>query len=215
MEFNETWQEARSQRPLPSLCFSGRSEKTRWPPWPLIGWGIFDFPETAIQNSTKLGRKQDLSVFYQVERELKWQMINRCRHYESMEVNSSPDLAHDEVAVFKITTLTANFIYSSQFPDHRRKFLSFGFHFSRDWLYVNLTGRFGRLLFHFTTHHAHMHINILDLAGRASLPVCQFASLLETIRIFSQMSQKLVLEILFMLWLLQDFRENTNGCHGN
>ena len=27
MEFNETWQEARSQRPLPSLCFSGRSEK--------------------------------------------------------------------------------------------------------------------------------------------------------------------------------------------
>ena len=27
MEFNETWQEARSQCPLPSLCFSGRSEK--------------------------------------------------------------------------------------------------------------------------------------------------------------------------------------------
>ena len=26
-EFNKTWQEARSQRPLPSLCFSGRSEK--------------------------------------------------------------------------------------------------------------------------------------------------------------------------------------------
>ena len=26
-EFNESWQEARSQRPLPSLCFSGRSEK--------------------------------------------------------------------------------------------------------------------------------------------------------------------------------------------
>ena len=26
-EFNETWQEARSQRPLPSLCFSGRSAK--------------------------------------------------------------------------------------------------------------------------------------------------------------------------------------------
>ena len=26
-EFNETWWEARSQRPLPSLCFSGRSEK--------------------------------------------------------------------------------------------------------------------------------------------------------------------------------------------
>ena len=114
-EFNETWQEARSQRPLPSLCFSGRSEKqdgrpglwlaetfstsplkplnriqrnltrskistsstkfvffgpigkTWWPPWPLIGWDIFDFSsETAEQNSTKLDRKQDLNVLYQV-----------------------------------------------------------------------------------------------------------------------------------------------------
>ena len=27
MEFNKSWQVARSQRPLPSLCFSGRSEK--------------------------------------------------------------------------------------------------------------------------------------------------------------------------------------------
>ena len=51
-EFNETWQEARSQSPLQSLCFSGRSEKTRWPPWPLIGWDIFDFTsETAERNS--------------------------------------------------------------------------------------------------------------------------------------------------------------------
>ena len=114
-EFNETWQEARSQRPLPSLCFSGRSkkqdgrpglwlaetfstsplkplngiqwnltgskistpstkfvffgpiEKTRWPPWPLIGWDIFDFSsETAEQNLTKLDRKQDLNALYQV-----------------------------------------------------------------------------------------------------------------------------------------------------
>ena len=114
-EFNETWQEARSQRPLPSLCFSGRSgkqdgrpglwlaetfstsplkpligiqrnltgskistpstkfvffgpiRKTRWPPWPLIGWDIFDFSsETAERNSTKLDRKQDLKALYQV-----------------------------------------------------------------------------------------------------------------------------------------------------
>ena len=90
-EFHDTWQEARSQRPLPSLYFSGRSEKqngcpglwlaetfstspliplngiqrnltgskistsstkfvffgpigkTKWPPWPLIGWDIFYF----------------------------------------------------------------------------------------------------------------------------------------------------------------------------
>ena len=114
-EFNETWQEARSQSPLPSLCFSGWSEKqdgrpgfwlaetfstsplkplkgiqrnltgskisrpstkfvffgrigkTRWPPWPLIGWYIFDFSSaTAEQNSTKLDRKQDLNALYQV-----------------------------------------------------------------------------------------------------------------------------------------------------
>ena len=114
-EFNETWQEARSPRPLPSLCFSGRSEKqdgrpglwlaetfltsplkllngiqrnltgskistpstkfvfigsirkTRWPPWPLIGWDIFDFSSEAAEwNSTKLDRKQDLKALYQV-----------------------------------------------------------------------------------------------------------------------------------------------------
>ena len=66
-EFNETWQEARSQCPLPSLCFFGPVGKTRWPPWPLIGWDIFDFSsETAERNSTKLKRKQDLNVLYQI-----------------------------------------------------------------------------------------------------------------------------------------------------
>ena len=41
--------------------------KTRWPPWPLIGWDIFDFfSETAEPNSMKLDRKQDLNVLYQV-----------------------------------------------------------------------------------------------------------------------------------------------------
>ena len=114
-EFNEIWQEARSQCPLLSLCFSGRSEKqddrpglwlaetfstsplkplngikgnltgskistssikfvffrpirkTRWPPWFLIGWDIFDFSsETAERNSTKVDRKQDVNVLYHV-----------------------------------------------------------------------------------------------------------------------------------------------------
>ena len=114
-EFNKTLQEARSQRPLPSLCFSGWSEKqngrpglwlaetfstsplkplnriqwnlpgskiltpstkfvffgpirkTKWPPWPLNGWDIFDFSsETTERNSLKLDRKQDLNALYQV-----------------------------------------------------------------------------------------------------------------------------------------------------
>ena len=46
--------------------FFGQIGKTRWPPWPLIGWDIFDFSETAERNSTKLDRKQDLKALYQV-----------------------------------------------------------------------------------------------------------------------------------------------------
>ena len=49
------------------FVFFGPIGKTRWPPWPLIGWDIFDFSsETAEQNATKLDRKQDLKVLYQV-----------------------------------------------------------------------------------------------------------------------------------------------------
>ena len=113
-EFNETWQDVRSQCPLPSLC-SGQSEKqngrpglwlaetfstsplkplnriqrnltwskittsstkfvffrpirkTKWLPWLLIGWDIFYFSsQIAERNSTKLDRKQDLNILYQV-----------------------------------------------------------------------------------------------------------------------------------------------------
>ena len=65
-EFNETWQEARSQCPLPSVFF-GPIGKTRWPPRPLIGSDIFDFSsETAKRNSAKLDRKQALNAFYHV-----------------------------------------------------------------------------------------------------------------------------------------------------
>ena len=47
--------------------FFGLIGKTRWPPWLLIGWDIFNFfSETAEQNSKKLDRKQDLNVLYQV-----------------------------------------------------------------------------------------------------------------------------------------------------
>ena len=49
------------------FVFFGPIGKSRWPPWPLIGWDIFDFSsETAERNSTKLDRKQDLNVLTQV-----------------------------------------------------------------------------------------------------------------------------------------------------
>ena len=48
------------------FVFFGPIGKTRWPPWPLIGWDIFNFSETAERNSMKLNRKQDLNILYQV-----------------------------------------------------------------------------------------------------------------------------------------------------
>ena len=64
-EFKGTWQESRSQRPLPSLYFSGRSEKQDGCPGLWLAWAIFDFSsETAEWNSKKLDRKQDLNVVY-------------------------------------------------------------------------------------------------------------------------------------------------------
>ena len=62
-EFNETWQEARSQRPLPSLFFCRADKKIRMLSWLLIGLHIFNFSsETAVRNSTKHDRKQDINV---------------------------------------------------------------------------------------------------------------------------------------------------------
>ena len=64
-EVNETWQEARSQRPLPSLFFFGPIGKPRWRSRPLICREIFNFSETADQNSMKLDRKHALNVLWQ------------------------------------------------------------------------------------------------------------------------------------------------------
>ena len=49
------------------FVFFGPIGKTRWPPRALIGLDTFDFfSKTAEGNSTKLDRKQDLNVLYQV-----------------------------------------------------------------------------------------------------------------------------------------------------
>ena len=59
------------------FVFFGPIWKTRLPPWPLICWDIFDFSDTAERNSTKLDRKQDLNIFFQVcvfraDRKTRW-----------------------------------------------------------------------------------------------------------------------------------------------
>ena len=56
---NETWQEVRSQRSLPSLCFLGGFEKQDGCPF------VF-FSEIAERHSTKLDRKQDYNILYEV-----------------------------------------------------------------------------------------------------------------------------------------------------
>ena len=67
MEFKETWHETRYQRPLPSLCFSGWSEKQDGLPGLWLAETFFDFSsETTERNSMKMDRKQDLDVLYQV-----------------------------------------------------------------------------------------------------------------------------------------------------
>ena len=63
MEFNETWQEARFQRPLSNLCFSGRSEKQDGRPglW-LAETFLTSISATAWWNSTKLNRKKVINI---------------------------------------------------------------------------------------------------------------------------------------------------------
>ena len=66
-KFKETRQEARAQRLLPSLYFSGRLKKQGGRPGLWLTETFFDFSsETAERNLTKLDRKQDLNVLYQV-----------------------------------------------------------------------------------------------------------------------------------------------------
>ena len=53
--------------PSTKFVFFGPIGKTRWPPWPLIGWDVFDFSsETAERNSMKLDKNQYLNTLYQV-----------------------------------------------------------------------------------------------------------------------------------------------------
>ena len=65
---------------LAKIVFYGliRFWKSRWLPWPLIGWDIFYFfSATAEQNLTKLDRKQDLNIlswvfFFTADQKTTW-----------------------------------------------------------------------------------------------------------------------------------------------
>ena len=78
-EFNETWQEARSKSPLTKFVFFWPIRKTRWPPWPLIDWDIFDFSSetwlNGIQQNLR-GRKISTSsakfMFFRLIRKTRW-----------------------------------------------------------------------------------------------------------------------------------------------
>ena len=62
-EFDETWWGA---TPSTKFVFVRLIGKTKWLPWPMICWDIFNFSEeTAEQNSTKVDRKQDVNILYQ------------------------------------------------------------------------------------------------------------------------------------------------------
>ena len=82
------------------FVFFRRIGKTRWLPWPLIGWDIFDFTsETAERNSTKLNRKQDLNVLYQVYVfQVEWigldifDFSSETAEWNSMKLDRKPDL---------------------------------------------------------------------------------------------------------------------------
>ena len=113
-EFNETRQEARSQRPFLSLSFFFGLSVTRWLPWSLIGWDIFDLSsETAEQNSMKLDRKQDLNVLSQncvfgpigKTRWLPWLLICRDIFYFSSETAERNSMKPDKRQDFNVLSL--------------------------------------------------------------------------------------------------------------
>ena len=125
-EFQETWQEARFQCPLPSFMFFVPIGKTRWPPWPLIGWDIFNFSsETAEQNSTKVDRKQDVNVLYQVcvfwadqKNKMATLASDWLRHFRLLLSNRWTEFKRN-LTGSKISTSSTNFVFSG--PINKQK----------------------------------------------------------------------------------------------
>ena len=103
--------------------FFGPIGKTRWPPWPLIVWDIFDFSsETAERNSTKLDRKQGiyLKVLYQVcvfraDRKNKMAALasDLLRHFRLLLQNRLNGIQRN-LTGSKISTPSTKFVFSGR-----------------------------------------------------------------------------------------------------
>ena len=94
--------------------------KTRWPPWPLIGWDIFVFySETAERNSTKLDRKQDLNVLYQV-------CVFRADRKNKMVALASDWLRHFWLLLEKEALLNSTKLTGGKISTPSTKFVFFG-----------------------------------------------------------------------------------------
>ena len=94
--------------------------KTIWPPWPLIGWDIFDFSsETAERNSTKLDREQDLNVLYKV-------CVFRADRKNNMAALASDLLRHFWLLLWNRWTELKKNLTGSKISMSSIKFLFFG-----------------------------------------------------------------------------------------
>ena len=105
--------------PLGALVQTNR-EKTKWPPWTLIGWDIFDFSsETAERNSTKLDRKQDLNALYQVcifqvdwKNKMAAPAYDLLRHFQLFLWNRWIEFWQQNLTGSKISTSSTRLVFS-------------------------------------------------------------------------------------------------------
>ena len=114
--------------PSTKFVFFGPIRKTKWPPWPLIGWDIFDFSsETAEQNSMKLDRKQDLNALYQV-------CVFRADWKNKMAALASDWLRHFRILLWnRWTEFNETCLRGSKISTPSTKFVFFGLNGKTKW----------------------------------------------------------------------------------
>ena len=116
-EFNKTWQEARAQRPLPSLCFSGRSEKQDGRPglWLAESFSTSLKPLNRIQwnlTGSRISTSSTKFVFYRADRKNKMAALaSDClRHFRLLLWNRWMEF-NENLAGSKISTSSTKFVF--------------------------------------------------------------------------------------------------------